>query len=174
MMLCNMLHNMLHNMLRAKKPPSHFSPPWVWICLPAVPVYSTITCLLGPHHRRGPCHVSGGAHRWPLLGCGRGCVKEERRWLRQPLLPVVLGRILGVPGQHLARNVLHAGFVVDFIQLVHGLPVQEVKPGIDHGILSVPEGRHSEEARQVGDQHLGHAWHLRQSNAPFADPRCLV
>jgi hypothetical protein len=147
MMLCNMLHNMLHNMLRAKKPPSHFFPPWVWICLPAVPVYSTITCLLGPHHRRGPCHVSGGAHRWPLLGCCWGCVKEERRWLRQPLLPVVLGRILGVPGQHL----------------------------LEHGILSVPEGQHSEEARQVGYQQLGHAWHLLQSNEPVADqmPRAV-
>ena len=42
-------------------------------------------------------------------------------------------------------------FVVDFIRLFHGtcVPVQEVKPGINHGILSLPEGRHSEEARQT-------------------------
>jgi hypothetical protein len=33
-------------------------------------------------------------------------------------------------------------FVVDFIQLFHGacVPVQEVKSGINHGILSLPEG----------------------------------
>ena len=42
-------------------------------------------------------------------------------------------------------------FFVDFIQLLHGagVPVQAVKPGINHGILSLPEGRHSEEARQT-------------------------
>ena len=42
-------------------------------------------------------------------------------------------------------------FVVDFIQLLHGagVPVQAVKPGINHGILSLPEGRHSEEAWQT-------------------------
>ena len=34
---------------------------------------------------------------------------------------------------------------------VHGCHVEEVKPGINHGILSLPEGRHSEEASQVGD-----------------------
>ena len=36
-------------------------------------------------------------------------------------------------------------FVDDFIQLLHGagVPVQEVKSGINHGILSLPEGRHS-------------------------------
>jgi hypothetical protein len=50
-------------------------------------------------------------------------------------------------------------FVVDFVQLLHGagVPVQEVKPGINHGILSLPEGRHSEEARQTGHHHLRHA-----------------
>jgi hypothetical protein len=57
-----------------------------------------------------------------------------------------------------------AGFVVDFIQLLHGtgVPVQEVKPGINCEILSLPEGRHSEEARQTGHHHLGHAWNLQQ------------
>jgi hypothetical protein len=87
--------------------------------------------------------------------------------------PVVLWLILGVPGQHLALNLLH---VVNFIQLLHGagVPVQEVKPGIDHGILSLPEGRHSEEACQTGDHHLGHAWNFRQSNALAAGPRCVI
>jgi hypothetical protein len=58
-----------------------------------------------------------------------------------------------------------AGFVIDFIQLLHGacVPVQEVKPGINHGILSLPEGQHSEEASQTGHHHLGHAWNLRQT-----------
>ncbi len=66
-----------------------------------------------------------------------------------------------------------AGFVIDFIQLLHGagIPVQKVKPGIDYGILSLPEGRHSEEACQTGYHHLGHAWNLQQSNAPVACPR---
>jgi hypothetical protein len=38
-----------------------------------------------------------------------------------------------------------AGLVIDFIQLLHGadVPVQEVKPGINHGILSLLEERHS-------------------------------
>jgi hypothetical protein len=59
-----------------------------------------------------------------------------------------------------------AGFVVDFIQLLHGagIPAQEVKSVINHGILSLPEGQHSEEACQTGYNHLGHAtWNLRQT-----------
>ncbi len=65
--------------------PLPFSPSLVRISQPAVPVYSTITCLLGPHHPRGSCHISGGAHRRPRRG-GRGCAEEER-WPRQQLLP---------------------------------------------------------------------------------------
>jgi hypothetical protein len=80
---------------------------------------------------------------------------------------VILGRKIGVPGQYLARNVLYACFVVDFIQLLHGVPV-------DTGILSLQEGRHSKEALQVGDHHLGHAWNLRQSRAPVGGPRCVM
>ena len=47
-------------------------------------------------------------------------------------------------------------FFVDFIQLLHGacVPVQAIKPGINHGILSLPEGRHSEEARQTWAKHF--------------------
>jgi hypothetical protein len=74
-----------------------------------------------------------------------------------------------------------AGFVVDFIQLLYGagVPVQEVKPGINHGILSLPEGRHSEESRQTGifilDTHgpCGKYGQL-ESNAPVNGPRCVM
>jgi hypothetical protein len=108
-MLCNIIRSVLRNMLHAKKSPS--PPPFLaWIGQPAEPVYSTITWLVRPHHWRGPCHVSGGAHRWPLLG-GRGCAEDER-WAADFDScggPVFLGRILGVPGQHLVRNVLYAG-----------------------------------------------------------------
>jgi hypothetical protein len=50
-------------------------------------------------------------------------------------------------------------FVVDFIQLLLGtcVHVQAIKPGINHGIISLPEGQHSEEAHQTGHHHLGHA-----------------
>ncbi len=67
-----------------------------------------------------------------------------------------------------------AGLVVDFIQLLHGtgVPVQEVKPGIDHGTPSFPEGRHSEEARRqviiVLDTHGTYGIAMRQLPVPDA------
>jgi hypothetical protein len=124
-----MIYNVLHNMLRAKNPPLSFSPSRVRIGQLAVPVYSTITCLLAPHHQRGSCHISGGAHRRARLG-GRGCVDavEEERWPRQPLLP----RRSWVDNWHLALNVRRAscaqrtkglaGFVVDSIQRCSSAP----------------------------------------------------
>jgi hypothetical protein len=107
--LCSMIRNVLYNMLRRAKNPPPFSPSLIQIGQPAVPGYSTISCWLGPHHRRGPCHVSGGRG---LIGCRCGAVGGARRrsaGLDSRCCPVVLGWILGVPGQHLARNVLHAG-----------------------------------------------------------------
>jgi hypothetical protein len=79
-----------------------------------------------------------------------------------------------VPGQHLALNILYAGFVNNFIQLLHGVPAQDVNPGINTGILSLHEGLHSKEALQVGNHHLGHAWNLRQSREPVGGPRSVM
>ena len=45
---------------------------------PAVPIYSTITCLRRSHHRRGQCHVVGHALRrrtWRLKQ-----ERQQRRW----------------------------------------------------------------------------------------------
>ena len=150
-MLCNMIHNVLHNMLRAKNPPSHFPLPGpgsasqqckfiqqLLVCLALIIREGHATFLAGLIDGRGGA-VGGARRRSAGLDsrCGR----------------VVLGWILGVPGEHLALNLLPAGpcSFVHFIKLLHGagVPVQAVKPGINHGILSLPEGRHSEEARQT-------------------------
>jgi hypothetical protein len=179
-MLCNMIRNVLHKMLRAKKPP----PP-----LPGSgSALASLQCqfiqqLLGCFAliiRKGRATFRVGA-----IGGRGGAVRGARRrsaGFDRRDGPVVLGQIHGVPGQHFVLNVLHAGpcrlpkFVINFIQLLHGagVPVQEVKPGIDHGILSLPEGRHSEEACQTDDHHLEHAWNLLQSNAPVAGPSCVM
>jgi hypothetical protein len=174
-LLCSMIHNVLYNMLRAKNPPSHFPLPGSGSASLQCPFIQQLLVGLALIIREGHATFRAGSIGGATVGAAvGGAWRRSGAGFDSRCGPVVLGRILGIPGQHLARNVFHAGLVVDFIQLVHGLPVQEVKPGIDHGTLSVPEGRHSEEASQVGYQHLGHARHLRQSNAPVADPRCLL
>jgi hypothetical protein len=154
MMLWNMIHHVLHNMLRAKNHPSHFPLPCSGSAsLQCLFIQQLLVCLAliiaALIRRRGPCHFRAG----PIGGSGEaalgGAWRRSGAGFDSCCGPVVLGRILGVPGQHLARNVLHAGFVVDFIQLVHCLPVQEVKPGIDHGILSVPELRKGDTPRKL-------------------------
>jgi hypothetical protein len=82
----------------------------------------------------------------------------------------VLGWKLRVPGRCNARHVLDLGFIVDFIQNVHGIPVQEVNLGVDTQILSLSEGQ----PRQIGDHYLGHAWNLQQRSAPVSRPRCCM
>jgi hypothetical protein len=127
--------------------------------------------IIGEGHATFRAALIGGCG-WAIGGAWRSACLNSRGG------PVVLGWIPGdgVPGQHLARNGLHAGFVGDFIQLLDGIPVQEVKQysGIDHGIVSLRSRRHSEEARQVGDHQLGHAWILPQSNASVAGPKCVM
>jgi hypothetical protein len=167
-MLCNMIHNVLHNMLRAKNPPSHFP---LSGSRSASLQYRFIQQLLV-----GLALIIGEGHatfRLGLIGGRGGAVggaRSRSAGLDSSGGPVVLGWILGVPGQHLVRNLLHAwpglaGFVVDFIQLLHGasVPVQEVKPGINHGIKSLHKERHSEEACQTGHHHLVNVWNLRQT-----------
>jgi hypothetical protein len=70
-------------MLRAKNPPS--LPPFPGPDRPACSARLFNNYLAVSESRRGPCHVSGGAHRRPLRG-GRGCAEEER-WPRQPRRP---------------------------------------------------------------------------------------
>jgi hypothetical protein len=71
--------------------------------------------------------IIGKGHATFLAGGGvRGCAEEEHRRGGY----VVLGRKLDLPDHHLALYVLLAGLVVNFIQLVHGLLVQEINPGV--------------------------------------------
>ena len=162
-----MIHNVLHNMLRAKNPPSHFplsgSASASLQCPFIQQLLVGLALIIGEGHATFRAGFIGGAAVGAAVG---GAWRRSGAGFDSRCGPVVLGRILGIPGQHydLARNVPRAGFVVDFIQLVHGLTEQEVKPDIDHGILSLPEGQHSEEARKTGHHHLGHAaWKLRQT-----------
>jgi hypothetical protein len=182
-MLCNIIHSVLHNMLRAKNALS-FSPSWVWIGQPAVPVYLTITCRIGPHHRRGPCHVSGGAHRRPRWG-GRECAEEER-WPQQQRRPRCswpgVDTWCSRPASCAQRTSCRALQALSSTSSSFSMaPASLYKKSslalINNGILSLHEGRHSKEARQIGHHHLGHAWpsgtsgKLGQSNAPVARPR---
>jgi hypothetical protein len=115
-MLCSIIHNVLHNILRAKNPPSHFPLPGSRLaslqCLFIQHLLVGLALIIGEGHatfRVGPIGGSGGAAAAVGVALRRSCAGFDSRGS-----PVVLGRILGVPGQHLARNVLHAGFVVDF------------------------------------------------------------
>ena len=146
-----MIHNVLHNMLRAKNPPSHFPLPGPGSASQQCKFIQQLLVCLALIIREGHATFLAG-----LIGGRGGAVGGARRrsaGLDSRGGPVVLGWILGVPGEHLARNLLPAGpcSFVHFIKLLHGagVPVQAVKPGINHGILSLPEGRHSEEARQT-------------------------
>ena len=159
-MLCNMIHNVLHNMLRAKNPPSHFPLPGPGSASQQCKFIQQLLVCLALIIREGHATFLAG-----LIGGRGGAVGGARRrsaGLDSRGGPVVLGWILGVPGEHLARNLLPAGpcSFVYFIKLLHGagVPVQAVKPGINHGILSLPEGRHSEEARQTLAKQFSSRW----------------
>jgi hypothetical protein len=106
-MSCNMIHNVLHNMLRAKNPPSHFPLPGSGS--------ASLQCPFIKKLLVGLALIIGEGHA-PFLaghiGSGGGAVRGAQRrsaGLDSSGGPVVLGWILGVPGEHLARNILHAG-----------------------------------------------------------------
>jgi hypothetical protein len=148
-----MIHNVLHNMLRAKNPPSHFPLPGSGSASLQCPFIQQL--LVGLALIIGEGHATFLAG---LIGCRGGAVGASTA----AAAPSFLGGYLVFQASILRATYFLQGlvdFVVDFIQLLHGacVPVQEVKPGINHGILSVPEGRHSKEARQTGHHHLGHA-----------------
>ena len=153
-MLCNMIHNVLHNMLCAKNPPSHFPLPGSGSASLQCPFIQQLLVGLALIIGDSESHATFLAG---LIGRGGAVGGARRRSAgldsRGGRVVTVLGWVLGVPGEHLARNLLPAGpcSFVHFIKLLHGagVPVQAVKPGINHGILSLPEGRHSEEARQT-------------------------
>jgi hypothetical protein len=176
-MLCNMIRNVLHNMLRAKKLPS--LPPFPGLDQPACSA-----CLFDNYLAAS---LSSSERTMPRFGRGPSAAAAGRSGVRgggalastAATAQLFLGRYLVYQASILRATYFMqglAGFVIDFIQLLHGacVPVQEVKPGIDCGILSRPEGLHAEEVRQKGDHHLGHAWILRQSNALVAGPRCVM
>ena len=102
-----MIHNVLHNMLRAKNPPSHFPLPGSGSAsLQCQFIQQLLGCL---------ALIIGEGHATFLAGLigGRGGAVGGA-WRRSAGLdssggPVVLGWILGVPGKHLAHNILPAG-----------------------------------------------------------------
>ena len=110
--LCNMIHNVLHNMLRAKHPPpngSHFPLPGSGSASLQCPFIQQLLVGLALIIGDSESHATFLAG---LIGCRGGAVGGARRrsaGLDSRGGPVVLGWILGVPGQHLARNVLPAG-----------------------------------------------------------------
>ena len=106
-MLCNMIHNVLHNMLRAKNPPSHFPLPGPGSASQQCKFIQQLLVCLALIIREGHATFLAG-----LIGGRGGAVGGARRrsaGLDSRGGPVVLGWILGVPGEHLALNVLPAG-----------------------------------------------------------------
>jgi hypothetical protein len=180
-MLCNMIHNVLHNMLlRAKNPPSHSPLPWSGS--------ASLQCPFIQQLLVGLALIIGEGHATFRLGSsaaavGRSGVRGgEALASTAPAAQSFLGGYLLYQASILPTTYFMqglAGFVVNFIQLLHGagVPVQEVKPGINHGILSLHEEGRSKEARQTGhiilDSH-GTSCKLGQSNAPVAGPRCVM
>jgi hypothetical protein len=104
--LCHMLRNVLHYMLRAMNPPPSPLPGSGSASLQCLFIKQLLSCfalIIGEGHatfRAGPIGGRCGAVGGVLM---RSAGFDSRDG------PVVLGRILAVPGQHLARNVLHSG-----------------------------------------------------------------
>jgi hypothetical protein len=144
-MLCNIIHNVLHNMLRAKNPPP---------ILP-FPDLDRPACSARLFNNYLSAWPSSSERAMPRFWRGSSAAVVGRSRVRgggalastAAAAPSFLGGYLVFQVSILFSSYLLQGlvdFVVDFIQLLHGtgVPVQEVKPGINQGILSLPEGLH--------------------------------
>ena len=93
-------------MLRAKNPPSHFPLPGSASASLQCPfiqqLHVGLALIIGEGHATFRAGSIGGA----AVG---GAWRRSGASFDSRCGPVILGLILGVPGQHLARNVLHAG-----------------------------------------------------------------
>jgi hypothetical protein len=147
MMLRNMIHYVLHNMLHIKKPPSHFLLSWSGSAILQCPFIQQNYLLAWP---------SSLEKAMPRFGRGSSAAVAGRSGVRWggalastvAAAPSFLGGYLVYQASIFRATYFMqglAGFVIYFIQLLHGagVRVQEVKPGINLGILSLPEVRHS-------------------------------
>jgi hypothetical protein len=125
-----MIHNVLHNMQRARNIPSHFPLPGSGSASLQCPFIQQLlvglALIVGEGHATFRAGLIGG--RGGAVGvCGGGALASTAA-----AAPSFLGGYLVYQASILrARYFMQgfAGFVVDFIQLLHGasVPVQEVK-----------------------------------------------
>ena len=139
-MLCNMIHNVLHNMLRAKNPPSHFPLPGPGSASQQCKFIQQLHVCLALIIREGHASFWRGSLAAVV---GRSGVRRggALAWTAAAAPSFLDGYLVSQASILRATYFLQGlvDFVDDFIQLLHGagVPVQEVKSGINHGILSL-------------------------------------
>jgi hypothetical protein len=108
-----------------------------------------------PHYGRGSCAAACKRS----LGSSLSSYGVEKPAKLLSVCQYVLRWKLGVPSRYLAQDLLDVGSIVDFIQDMHGIPVQEVDLGDDHHLGHRDAGMESP-AKQTRSL----SWHQRFSS----------